>query len=404
MLKNILRQIFGLAFTKYHTLSSELKHIAGSIFCKRKVIVISEKGISSIPVSSKLQGISAMLVLLVLLWISFSTGKYVTSENVIAQKDREIWSTNATNEGLQYQMADLHNNLADLNKYFENIKQLDQFSQKNIEKTKGKKANINNEEVKVEIASQDEDLKANKSKKTIEGIQQILTNIRGKVISRINSLENIIDMTGLNVKKISANNHSLRDAFNKTPHLHMQASEKINNGKNQGGPYYPADNENQVFNQEEFEAEIQYLMQLEKTINSIPLSAPLKQYVISSSFGRRIDPILHGGVAAMHTGMDLSGEYKSKVYSSAPGVVTFAEESGAYGRLVQINHGSGIETRYGHLDRILVREGETVKRGQLIGLQGNTGRSTGAHLHYEVRLNNEPINPANFLEAGRYVF
>jgi murein DD-endopeptidase MepM/ murein hydrolase activator NlpD len=78
--------------------------------------------------------------------------------------------------------------------------------------------------------------------------------------------------------------------------------------------------------------------------------------------------------------------------------------SGAYGRLVEIDHGSGITTKYGHLDRILVREGDVVKRGQLVGLQGNSGRSTGTHLHYEVRLNDQAINPANFLEAGKYVF
>ncbi len=208
-------------------------------------------------------------------------------------------------------------------------------------------------------------------------------------------------MTGLNIKKVADNNKSLRSAIMNTPHLHVEKTG--NNNNNQGGPYNPIDaSATGFFNQDEFESEINYLMQLEKFVNSIPLSSPLKDYSVSSGFGRRIDPMRNS--LAMHTGIDLAGEYKSKVYSSAPGVVRFADTDGAYGRLIQVDHGSGIFTWYGHLDRILVRDGETVKRGQLIGLQGNSGRSTGTHLHYEVRISNQPVNPANFLEAGKYVF
>lgn len=395
-----LRKNLKLVFTKYNSLSLELRHLAERIFCTRKIIVISDKGISSIPISSKSQGLVVMLVLLVLLWISYSTGKYVTYENVISQKDREIWNTNVANEGLQYQMADLHQNLADLNKYFENIKQLDQLSQKSQVKTKNVK-----EFQELEVAGFAQDKKNNNGQaaKDSEGVQQILSNIRSKVIARISRLESIIEKTGINLKKVADNNASLKGAMLNAPHLHIQKTAGNASNNNQGGPFNPIDESGTgFFNQDEFEAEINYLMQLENVVNSIPLSSPLKDYSVSSGFGRRIDPIRNS--LAMHTGIDLAGEYKSKVYSSAPGVVVFSDTSGAYGRLVQVDHGSGIVTWYGHLDRILVREGDTVKRGQLIGLQGNTGRSTGTHLHYEVRLNNQPVNPANFLEAGKYVF
>lgn len=390
-----LQRKLEIIFAKYKNLSIELRHLAERTFCKRKIIVISDKGISSIPISSKSQGLVVVLALLVLLWISYSTGKYVTYENVISEKDREIWNTNVTNEGLQYQMADLHQNLSDLNKYFENIRQLDQLSQKSPGKNKNTKSS---DEISISSFSKGKKIAGSKGGDS-EGVQQILSNIRGKVIARISSLENIIQMTGLNLKKVSDNNSALRNALISAPHLHV---EKTTNN-NQGGPYNPMDESlSQFFNQDEFESEINYLMQLEKVVNSIPLSSPLKDYSVSSGFGRRIDPIRNS--LAMHTGIDLAGEYKSKVYSSAPGVVAYADTSGAYGRLIQVDHGSGIVTWYGHLDRILVREGETVKSGQLIGLQGNSGRSTGAHLHYEVRLNNQPVNPANFLEAGKYVF
>lgn len=400
MLKHeALRKRLQFIVTKYSKFSSELTALAGRVFCSRKIIIISDKGISSVPVSSKSQGITAIITLLIMLWISFSTGKYLTNKQIISQKDREIWNKNVTNESLQYQMADLHQNLADLNKYFDNIKQLDQLSQKSPVKS-GTFAGAKDKSSSEKMADISKDKDAAKGGSNVDEVQQILFNIRSKVVGRISSLENIIGMTGLNLQKVAENNPAFRNAMINAPRAENDAAF---DKKHQGGPYVSANSkEGAIFNQDEFESQISYLMQLEKVVSSIPLAAPLKDYKVTSPFGGRMDPI--HGEAAIHTGIDIAGEYKSKVYSSAPGVVSFADMSGAYGRLVEIDHGSGISTRYGHLDRILVREGEVVKRGQLIGLQGNSGRSTGTHLHYEVRLNDQAINPANFLEAGKYVF
>ncbi len=388
---------------KYGLLSAEIRGLFARMFCKRKIIIISEKGISSVPISSKTQFMAILVVLSVLLWISYSTGKYVTYESVISQKDREIWNTNVTNEGLQYQMADLHHNLADLNKYFENIKQLDQVSQKGAFRYKNPKDS--SEPIVADNYSagkKDGAINSNANSDMYGGgIQQILYNIREKVLQRISSLENIIEVTGIDVARVADYNSTLKTAYRNTVHL-REVSVKSGSSKNQGGPYNPIDDTTLFFNQDEFESEINYLMQLEKVVNGMPIASPMKHYSLSSGFGRRTDPIT--GILAMHSGLDVIGEYKSKIYSSAPGVVRYADLSGAYGRMVEIDHGSGITTLYGHLERILVREGEVVKRGQLIGLQGNSGRSTGTHLHYEVRVNDTPVNPINFLEAGKYVF
>jgi murein DD-endopeptidase MepM/ murein hydrolase activator NlpD len=138
---------------------------------------------------------------------------------------------------------------------------------------------------------------------------------------------------------------------------------------------------------------------LEQGVASIPSSMPVQGARWTSSFGVRSDPFR--GRAAMHAGIDLAGPIGTPIYATADGTVGRAEVAGGYGNLIELNHGAGIATRYGHLSRMLVRAGEPVRRGQLIGLMGSTGRSTGSHLHYEVRLDGRAINPMPFLQSGQ---
>ena len=138
---------------------------------------------------------------------------------------------------------------------------------------------------------------------------------------------------------------------------------------------------------------------LEQGVASIPSTMPVNGARWTSSFGVRSDPFR--GRAAMHAGIDMAGPVGTPIYATADGEVGRAGVVGAYGNLVELQHGAGINTRYGHLSRIMVRAGERVRRGQLIGLMGSTGRSTGSHLHYEVRVDGRAINPVPFLESGR---
>lgn len=115
----------------------------------------------------------------------------------------------------------------------------------------------------------------------------------------------------------------------------------------------------------------------------------------TSTFGFRTDP--YTGLQQMHAGLDISANIGTRVIASASGVVTWAASQNAYGNLVTIDHGQGITTRYAHLSKINVKVGDEVQRGTLIGEVGNTGRSTGPHLHYEVRLNGIPQDPERFI-------
>jgi murein DD-endopeptidase MepM/ murein hydrolase activator NlpD len=119
--------------------------------------------------------------------------------------------------------------------------------------------------------------------------------------------------------------------------------------------------------------------------------------VVTGSFGERNDPF--NGEGAFHSGMDISSTYGHPVIAPADGVVTEAELVGGYGRMLQIQHGNGISTRYGHLSAYGVMVGQHVRRGDIIGFVGITGRSTGPHLHYEVRIYNTPVNPQKYLRA-----
>jgi murein DD-endopeptidase MepM/ murein hydrolase activator NlpD len=117
---------------------------------------------------------------------------------------------------------------------------------------------------------------------------------------------------------------------------------------------------------------------------------------INNEFGYRRNPFGGRGYE-FHSGMDIGGDRGDVVAVPANGIITKAGWEGGYGNMIEIDHGNGLTTRYGHLSRIGVQPGDTVQRGQLIGLIGSTGRSTGPHLHYELRLNDKPINPRRFL-------
>jgi murein DD-endopeptidase MepM/ murein hydrolase activator NlpD len=128
--------------------------------------------------------------------------------------------------------------------------------------------------------------------------------------------------------------------------------------------------------------------------NSAPNLWPVEGQV-TGSFGERIDPF--NGEGAFHSGVDISSAYGTKVIAPADGVVTFTSELGGYGRAIMIDHGHGISTRYGHLSGFAVAAGQAVHRGDVIGYVGASGRSTGPHLHYEVRINDTPVNPYKYL-------
>ncbi len=165
----------------------------------------------------------------------------------------------------------------------------------------------------------------------------------------------------------------------------------------EGGPFVPPPKANAPVNT--FDPE--KLAAIRGLAKVLPIAAPLAQYRIGSPFGPRLDPF--NGKDAFHTGIDMDAPYNSPVYATAPGTVIYAGYLGEYGKTVEIDHGFGIDTLYAHLHRYFVAVGQEVAAQAEIGLVGTTGRSTGPHVHYEVRVNGQPQDPEKFIELSRLI-
>ncbi|CAM4318769.1 M23 family metallopeptidase [Pseudoalteromonas ostreae] len=139
------------------------------------------------------------------------------------------------------------------------------------------------------------------------------------------------------------------------------------------------------------------LNKLENLLSELPQTLPAANYYISSSFGLRKDPV--NNRHAYHKGVDLAGWHKTEIFAPADGIVLRAGRNGGYGNFIELKHKNGFVTRFGHLNKINVKKGQTVAKNDVIGLMGSTGRSTGTHLHYEVLLNDKHVNPVKITKA-----
>lgn len=224
-------------------------------------------------------------------------------------------------------------------------------------------------------------------------LENSLDKIEKRQIASLNAAENRYDTRLKRVRSLISDlglNMSQLEAA--TPKSHV------------GGPYVPvrapaanaADFDKQLYRVALSRAQVD---KLNRTLAMVPYRKPVVGEIeLSSGFGVRNDPFV--GRPAMHTGLDFRGSTGDPVRVTADGKVTSAGWSGGYGRMVEVDHGNGLATRYGHLSEINVKVGDVVKTGQVVGEVGSTGRSTGPHLHYETRINGEAVDPQRFLRAG----
>lgn len=211
-----------------------------------------------------------------------------------------------------------------------------------------------------------------------------------QTLNQIGDLEKLVSLAGISPEKLAA------------------VDDGGDSASGQGGPFIPAEALDSMpagelkKSLDQLDNHLVRLNNLKSAVRHLPLAAPLDTYYITSGFGKRRDPLNKRWAA--HYGIDFGSGKNAPIFATAPGVVKHAGWKGRYGRFIEIDHGNGVVTRFGHLAKIFVKRGQKVAFRDKIALLGNSGRTTGAHLHYEILFKDRNVNPMKFIKAGRNVF
>jgi murein DD-endopeptidase MepM/ murein hydrolase activator NlpD len=365
------------------------------IFAKRTILLVTKKKIVSITLGPFLQ----CCIILGAVWVINIFVYSMQYNEIISTKVQEINRLKSVNYYFEKEFSNVSEKLKKVNEYLASTADANNFvngSNQIKDRPKDPRAK--------DLSKEDEH-----TLNQIKEIEDQLERIQFVARMRINKIESAIAITGLSVDNMPFKKKLQNEKLAKKAEQ-LAFAENVNR---QGGPLSEVGALDSVvktlsdINLEDqlkklkFTNEFDYLMVLEKLARVMPFSKPMKNYYISSNFGSRIDPITRR--VASHRGLDFVGANREEIISPSEGKVVLAGRFGDYGNAIVIDHGFGITTRYGHLRTIKVEVGQKVKRGDVIAIQGNTGRSTGSHLHYEVRYKNSPFNPRKFLEAGDHI-
>jgi murein DD-endopeptidase MepM/ murein hydrolase activator NlpD len=348
------------------------------LFVARELILRASGQVSYLRLSSRSQKTAAGIMAAVIAWGVFATASYVVHDSTLATKDRQIAADERAYRDLE---AGFKQGLDERTRLKAEIAGLSRSLSREIAAS-GRLA-----QQRTVLA------------RRVGGLQRRLADLRDahkNVIERFRDLamvraeaiENTISKTGLDANKLVA--------------------KLARSSLGRGGPLIPIGDAAAGLDAglsgalAGLNAQWDRLTALQDVRRSLPLAAPLKQFWISSPYGERTDPFT--GERALHSGVDLAAPLGTAIRATAPGRVVFAGKRQRYGRLIEIDHGHGITTRYAHLGKVLVKTGQLVERGERIGILGSSGRSTGPHLHYEVRSGGQTLDPVKFLEAGDRAF
>lgn len=381
--------------------------VFGRLFCKRSIIIISEHETKHVPFSTAKQLLAVLAVVGFVGWASYSSGSYMAAQKVLIEKERKLASTAEENARVESEFNLLKRDLMKLAEESKNGKSseyakviADQYT-----KPDGPLVNKADAEDQYNAVFQRIGFLENKVKELQVTHDGMMADIRATTGGKIRELEQVIARTGVDASAITRTAEAKRSAEEQR----REKYGRIEGGKStlgddgQGGPYQPVPRSVLKEKDTELYFNLRRLMSLNDVVMAMPLAAPERDgsFHESSGFGRRIDPF-RGGMA-FHSGLDIVGPEQAKVMATQDGRVEFAGWKTAYGNVVDVKHEYGFSTRYAHLARVLVTPDQYVKKGQVIGLQGSTGRSTGHHLHYEVRYQGRAIDPVKFLRAGEDV-
>jgi len=414
-----------------------------ALFPFRQIVFRSEGRVKCLNLTSRLQGATAAVMLAAAGWVAFSTGSVFLHEIQLAQKDAQVADVRVAYRSLLGEVADYQKRFSGVvrnleenhammlslagqnSKLQENLSTLSSSRQaradvaakrasmtENLSNVESQMASLaeRNFSLKDDMTTIETDLQdalsqrntalleSTQMRRDIKVLENQLVQLEEKENTTvatltdqaenfISNMENLIEMAGLDVQDLMAGDTELVAG--------------------QGGPFIELTSDGRPGGRlksklQNLENRLAYSDSLQTVIKKMPFAPPLQGYYLTSQFGKRRDPVNKRW--SMHYGLDFGSSPRASIYVTAPGTVVTAGWNGNFGKMVEVDHGAGIKTRYAHMSKIVVKKGQTVRFGDKIGRIGSTGRSTGNHLHYEVMFRDKGLDPMQFIKAGRYVF
>lgn len=337
-----------------------LSKVKSVLFSKKEIICISNNGIKS----KKFGFMSILFGFSMFLWAAFTSASYFQMRQILITKELEISKLKTNKQNLLVNVKLLEKSVNNIETFIVSLNKYDRFS--SVSENLISEENLYNSDKNVNIV--------------LNRLRDNVKNVNSNLVARIKGIEDVKNKLNLKngVELVSYNQNSNDIEFD---------DQVVNK-----------DVQDSIILKKTLDNNIENLAKLESFINTMPFSEPMDYGYVSSKFGKRLDPFLK--IPREHHGVDLVGSYMAKVYAPADGKVIFVGQKTGYGNVIMIEHEYGVKTVYGHLSKFFAKVGDNIKRGDVIGNQGSTGRSTGQHLHYEIVMNGERYNPMNFIKFG----
>ena len=428
------------------TIATKLSRLVARIFPDRQLILRADGKVQYLTVPRAVQMAATVAAVVVIGWVAFTSIGYFLYEDILERRGRELAETRGAHDALATALgqarqshAAVTRSLEDSHSQILNLVEQNRDLQHSLSAVR---TDLRETDAAWHRALAQRDARAREATRLaaelrgarvrtevlraeVAGLESALARItdqreqaigqREKLAARVGELETeLVNLEAQQrdvVFRLSENTAETIEAFERT--LRMTGVEidpllaRLPGEGGQGGPFIPFDPAAVRAaalgeNLDRLDQQIGRWERIQAVLQILPLVAPMEDYRVSSGFGRRHDPI--NGRMAFHAGVDLTGRARAGVYTPAPGRVTFVGWKGRYGKMIEIDHGAGVRTRYGHLRKIYVKLGQEVGYRDKIGQVGTTGRSTGPHLHYEIKVGDKQRDPMKFFRAGMYVF
>ena len=409
-----MKRKFNKKAKDYHVSYAEKK----KFFSDKEIIFRSEGRAKVLTITSKAQVVLLCVICLVGLWCFYSYYLYNRTGNILHSRDLELVQTRHAYLELMGDFVNLHKNV---NNMIENIEKRKANASPELDKYK-QQAEVLEGKIK-QITSQNDWVSDEKVSQQISINEAILQRdiaaserdeLKAQLVEMQNTMEELRNaemevfekmkaITSKEVQKIKSAFTEINVPLRKQGlYFNALANSKKDGGK--GGPYVP-DLKSVIKDKQMNESiasiykNIDDLAYYKEVIEFVPIGKPVWSYWVTSPFGSRPDPFQNK--RAYHKGIDLASRTGNKIKTQAKGKVIRAEYASGYGNLVVVDHGNGFTTKYGHMHKIYVKKGQHVDYNDTLGEVGNTGRSTGPHLHYEVLYRGRPVDPMPFMKAKK---